>query len=218
MITAPDSGSRCWLCAWQLNPASAVRSERDAHRPTCSDCARIRYGPSPPLSPAPRLRRPDHDEIAHRVLSSIDAALPDLPTETRHLIDVLVRRAPTLATVRRFASAFGMHPSSLQSRFARAGLPSLKDYLAMVRLIYAARYFEDPTVTCGLLAYRLDYSTPQAFNRHVKARLGLTASSFRGVGFEAMLNRFMTALIEPYRGQLTTFSPSPCRLASRGQG
>lgn len=218
MTTAIDSGSRCWLCAWQLNPASAVRSERDDRRPTCSDCARIRYGPSPPLSSPPRSRRPDHDEIAHRILSVIEDLLPDMPSETRHLVEVLVRRAPTLATVRRFASAFGMHSSSLQSRFARAGLPSLKDYLAMVRLIYAARYFEDETVTCGLVAYRLDYSSPQSFNRHVKARLGLLASAFRGVGFEAMLNRFVTTLIDPYRGQLTTFDPSPRRLPSRGQG
>ena len=218
MTTTPGSGSRCWLCAWQLNAASAVRSERDGRRPTCSDCARIRYGPSPPLSPPPRPRRPDHDEIAHRILSAIEDSLPDLPSETRHLVEVLVRRAPTLATVRRFASAFGMHSSSLQSRFARAGLPSLKDYLAMVRLIYAARYFEDENVTCGLVAYRLDYSSTQSFNRHVKSRFGLLASEFRGIGFEVMLNRFVTTLIDPYRGQLTRFNPSPRRLSSRGQG
>jgi AraC-like DNA-binding protein len=218
MTARLDSEVRCWLCAWQLNAALAVRSDRDGRQPTCSDCARIRYGPSPPLSPPPRHPRPDHEEIAHRILVTIEDVVPGLPAETRHLIEVLVRRAPTLATVRRFASAFGMHSGSLQSRFARAGLPSLKDYLAMVRLIYAARYFEDDTVTCGLVAYRLDYSSPQSFNRHVKTRLGLLASAFRSVGFEAMLNRFVTTLIDPYRGQLTTFSPSPRRLPSRGQG
>ena len=202
---------RCWLCAWQLTEASAIRANRDSRQPTCSDCARIRYGPSPPLNPPPRPRRPGHDEVAQRILGAIEGSVPDLLAETHHFIEVLVRRAPTLATARRFTAAFGMHPSSLQSRFARAGLPSLKDYLAMVRLIYAARYFEDETATCGLVAYRLDYSSPQSFNRHVKARLGVLASEFRGIGFEEMLTRFMTTLIEPYRGRLPHFSPSPRR-------
>lgn len=218
MTTALDSGSRCWLCAWQLNVTAAVRSERDGRKPTCSDCARIRYGPSPPLQAPPRPRRLDHDEIAQRILSTIQAAVPDLPSETRQLVEVLVRRAPTLATVRRFATAFGVHSSSIQSRFARAGLPSLKDYLAMVRLLYAASYFEDETVSCGLVAYRLDYSSPQSFNRHMKARLGLVSSEFRGIGFEEMLSRFVSTLIDPYRGQLTRFNPFPRRLPSKGEG
>jgi len=207
---------RCWLCAWQLTETSAVREGRDGHKPTCGDCARIRYGPSPPLGSPRPARRPDHDEIAHRILGAIHSSLPTLPSETHHLFEVLVRRAPSLATVRRFASGFGMHSSSLQSRFARAGLPSLKEYLAMVRLIYAARYFEDETATCGLVAYRLDFSSPQSFNRHVKARLGVHASEVRSIGYEGMLARFLTTLVEPYRGQLTQFNPLPRRLPSIG--
>ena len=140
----------------------------------------------------------------------------DLPTDTRHFLEVLVRRAPSICSARQLATAFGMHPSSIQSRLARAGLPSLKDYLAMVRLIYAARYFEDATATCGQVAYRLEYSSPQSFNRHVKARLGVHASEVRSIGYEVMLNRFVTTLIEPYRRRLTHFSPSPRRLHSIG--
>jgi AraC-like DNA-binding protein len=209
---------RCWLCAWPLKATLAVRSDRDGRQATCSDCARIRYGPSPPLNRTPRPRRPDHDEIAQIILRTIDTVVPDLPSETRHLVEVLVRRAPSLATVRRFASVFGMHTSSLQSRFARARLPSLKDYLATVRLIYAARYFEDKTATCGLVAYRLDYSSPQSFNRHLKRRLGLVSSEFRRIGFDRMLKRFVTTLIDPFREQLTKFNPSPSRLPLREEG
>lgn len=214
MTVIPATALRCWLCAWQLTETSAIRENRDGRRPTCSDCARIRYGPAPPVGSRPRSRRPDHDEIASSILSAIDDAVPELPAETRRFLEVLVRRAPTIATARRFASMFGLHSGSLQSRFARAGLPSLKDYLSMVRLLYAVRYLEDDKATCGLVAYRLDYSSPQSFNRHVKARLGILASEVRGVGYGEMLTRFVTTLIAPYRGQLTQFLPSPRRLPS----
>lgn len=206
----------CWLCAWQLTETSAIREHRDGRKPTCSDCARIRYGPAPPLNSQPRSKRPDHDDIARRILEVIGDVMNDVPIDTRQFLEVLVRRAPTISSARQFATAFGMHPSSVQSRLARAGLPSLKNYLAMVRLVYAARYFEDATATCGLVAYRLEYSSPQSFNRHVKARLGVLASEVRNIGYEGMLHRFLTTLIEPYRGQLILFSPSPRRLPSMG--
>jgi len=79
----------------------------------------------------------------------------------------------------------------------------------MIRLVYAASYFEDQRATCGLVAYRLDYSSPQSFNRHVKDRLGLLASSFRQIGFEAMLDRFTTTLVTPHRDRLAHFTPAP---------
>jgi AraC-like DNA-binding protein len=207
----------CWLCAWQLTETSAIRANRDGRKPTCSDCARIRYGPAPPRNTQPKSKRPDHDEIARRILEAIGDVMNDVPTDTRQFLEVLVRRAPTILSARQFAAAFGMHPSSVQSRLSRAGLPSLKDYLAMVRLVYAARYFEDGAATCGLVAYRLEYSSPQSFNRHVKARLGVHASEVRGIGYEGMLQRFVTTLIEPYRGQLIHFNPSPRRLPSIGE-
>lgn len=207
----------CWLCAWQLTETSAIRENRDGRKPTCSDCARIRYGPAPPIGSQPRPRRPDHDEIARHILQGIANAIPNLSSETRQFLEVLARRAPSLCTARQVATAFGVHPSSLQSRFERAGLPSPKNYLAAVRLIYAARYFEDDKATCGYVAYRLEYSSPQSFNRHVKARLGVLASGLRGIGYDGMLTRFLTTLIEPYRGQLTRFSLQSSRLPSIGE-
>lgn len=200
---------RCWLCAWQLNPATIVRSDRDGRKPTCSDCARIRYGPGPPWGTQPRRRLPDHDQIAQSILHAIHREIPVLSSELLHFFEVLVRRAPSLGTVRKLAAALGMHPGSLQSRFSRAGLPSVKDYLASIRLLYAASYFADTAVSCGLVAYRLDYSSPQSFNRHIKSRLGLVASEFREGNFEVMLTRFLTTLVAPYRQRLAHFNPNP---------
>ena len=212
MTTEP----RCWLCAWQLNPVTAVRSDRDQRRPTCSDCARIRYGPGPPLGGKPPRRQPDHDAIACDILKEINDQVPNLPPEVQTFFEVLVRRAPSISSVRRLAGALDSAPGSLQSRFDRAGLPSVKEYLATVRLLYAARYFEDARVTCGLVAYRLDYSSPQSFNRHVKARLGIVVSEFRRVRCEALLDRFIETLIAPHRETLARFDPYPQRRLQAG--
>ena len=59
------------------------------------------------------------------------------------------------------------------SRFARAGLPSPKNYLAAIRLLHAAFLFETAGLSVADVAYRLEYSSPQSFGRHLRAMLGL---------------------------------------------
>ena len=65
------------------------------------------------------------------------------------------------------------------SRFYRAGLPSPKSYLAGVRVLHAAYLFQNLGLSVADVAYRLDYSSPQSFSRHVNAMLGVTAGEFR---------------------------------------
>lgn len=193
----------CWLCGWQLSEAGVVREDRDDRRPTCSDCARIRYGPRP----TPRKPRPGRDEVARSIFDAIRNELPSLPADAFSMLEVLVRRAPDLSTARKVALAFDSKSSSLQSRFTRAGLPSLKNYLSLIRLVYAAWYFDDEASTCGMVAYRLDYSSPQAFARNVRTSLGLRISEFRAIGFQVMLDRFISSQIRPYRDRLQRFHP-----------
>jgi len=193
----------CWLCGWRLSEPTVIREARDDRRPTCADCARIRYGPRP----MPRKPRPGRDEVARIIVDAIRQETPSLPPDVHNFFEVLVRRAPDLGSARKLATAFELKPSSLQSRFARAKLPSLKDYLSIVRLVYAAWYFEDRAATCGMVAYRLDYSSPQSMGRHLRARLGLRVSDFRGLGFDLMLERFLATLIRPFHEGLSTFHP-----------
>jgi len=200
----------CWLCGWHLSEAGVIREERDDRRPTCADCARIRYGPTP----VPRKPRPGRDEVARRIVDAICQETPSLSPDVHNFFEILVRRAPDLGSARKLATAFELKPSSLQSRFARAGLPSLKDYLSIVRLVYAAWYFEDVSATCGMVAYRLDYSSPQSMGRHLRARLGIRVSDFRSLGFDVMLERFMASLIRPFHEGLSKFHPLQKRTAS----
>src|SRR5256885_7591940 len=78
------------------------------------------------------------------------------------------------------------------SRFYRIGLPSPKTYLAGMRLLHAAYLFLNPGLSVSDVAYRLDYSSPQSFGRHLKAMLGVTAGEFRRrFPFDVSLARYV---------------------------
>jgi AraC-like DNA-binding protein len=143
-----------------------------------------------------------------RIQGPIFGALTDLPPDARLFLEALVRLAPDTATVTQLAQRLYVRPSTLMSRFARAGLPSPKNYLAAVRLLHAAVLFESSGLSVADVAYRLDYSSPQSFGRHLRAMLGVTALEFRRrFPFPAALERFLELMIRPYRDVWRDFHP-----------
>src|SRR5439155_32531 len=77
-----------------------------------------------------------------------------------------------------------------------------------MRLVHAAYLFSNPGLSVADVAYRLDYSSPQSFGRHLKAMLGVTAGEFRRrFPFEVALERYVDLLITPYRETLRAFCP-----------
>ncbi|MNC89957.1 Helix-turn-helix domain protein [compost metagenome] len=94
------------------------------------------------------------------------------------------------------------------SRFIRLGIPTPKRYLAYVRLMRAAKLFENPGASISVVANHLDYSSPQSFGRHVRLLLRMSASEFRRrYDGEGMLERFRAELIAPYRVQFGELRP-----------
>jgi AraC-like DNA-binding protein len=80
--------------------------------------------------------------------------------------------------------------------------------MAAIRLLYAAQLFENEGLSISDVAYRLDYSSPQSFGRHLRALLGITAGEFRRrFSFDAAIDRFVALLITPYRGAWRQFHP-----------
>jgi AraC-like DNA-binding protein len=153
------------------------------------------------------LREPTSPVAAH-VLAAIAPDLEDAPPDCRLLFEYLVRRAPELGTARRLAQALRVQPTSLNSRFLRAGIPSPKVYLAHLRLLHAAWYFCAGGLVVADVAHRLEYSSAQAFGRHVRAFLGVTAGEFRRrAAFDAALAGFRARLVTPFRDRLLTFHP-----------
>jgi len=142
------------------------------------------------------------------ILGRVMPDLAEAPPDCRLCFETLIRLAPTTPTVRRLCRSYGMHPSSFVSRFFRAGLPSPKRYLSTVRLVYIAALLESRGLSVADAAYRLEYSSPQSFGRHLKAVTGLTASEFRrAMNLSNALEAFHGQLIHPYRAVLRAFHP-----------
>jgi len=145
---------------------------------------------------------------AGRIQGPLLGALGDVPPDLRLFFETVVRLAPDITTVRSLCRACEVRPSTLMSRFARAGLPSPKSYLASVRLLHAAHLLEAPGRSIADVAYRLEYSSPQSFGRHVRAMLGITSLEFRRrFPFPAALARFLELMIAPYQGVWPAFHP-----------
>jgi AraC-like DNA-binding protein len=166
--------------------ASGVRQVVDVTSPAGWNRLRQVVG-QPATRAAARIQQP--------ILESIAAAPPD----ARLFLEAMIRLAPEVPTVTALAGQLSVRPSTLMSRFARAGLPSPKNYLAAIRLLHAAFLFETAGLSVADVAYRLEYSSPQSFGRHLRAMLGLTALEFRRrFPFPVALERFVRLMMEPY--------------------
>jgi len=135
-----------------------------------------------------------------RILARVIPALGQPSADCRHFFEGLIRLSPGVSTARALAERLGVRASTLMSRFLRAGVPSPKRYLAAARLVYSAGLLESPGLSIVDVAYRLEYSSPQSFGRHVRTALGVTAAEFRQrYPFATALDDFVARLIAPYR-------------------
>src|SRR2546421_8645921 len=146
--------------------------------------------------------------VATQVLTRLVPALREPSEEARLFFEAVARLAPALSTVPGLALHLRVRPSTLMSRFHRAHLPSPQSYLAGMRLLHASYLFQNPGLSVSDVAYRIDYSSPQSFGRHLRAVLGVTAGEFRRrFPFDVALARYVDLLITPYRETLRAFHP-----------
>jgi len=185
--------------------ASGVRTAVDCTGP--AGWRRLRDLIAQPASP-----------VAARILHVLVPALGDeLPEDARVFFEALTRLAPVIRTVRALARHLRITPSTLMSRFLRAELPSPKTYLAGMRLVHAAYLFCNPGLSVADVSYRLDYSSPQSFSRHLKAMLGVTAGEYRRrFPFDIALTRYVDLLIRPYRETFRAFRPLHAGVGDQG--
>lgn len=147
-------------------------------------------------------------EVQREALSQLALDLAGVHPECWRFFEALFLAPPRLSTVRELSIQLGVLPSTLMSRFFRAGLPAPKRYLAEARLVRAARLFENPGFSIANVSNHLDYSSPQSFGRHVRTLLDLTAGQFRqrydGAG---MLKHFRETLVLPHLPVLRQLRP-----------
>lgn len=145
---------------------------------------------------------------AGEILAVVLPALGDPSPDCRAFFQLLVRLAPSTPTVRALTRRLGVENSTFVSRFVRAALPSPKRYLALIRLVHAAKLFEAPGLSVADVAHRLEFSSAQSLGRHVRTSVGVTATEFRRrYSFVRMTEEFVARLIVPYRPALVAFQP-----------
>lgn len=155
----------------------------------------------------------DVDRVA---LDAIRAELGEVTPDCWRFFEALFVESERLTTIRELSARMGVLPSTLMSRFFRARLPSPKSYLAYARLLRAARLFEDKGHSIADVANALDFSSPQGFGRHVRTKLGMTGTEFRGRFTAArLLDRLLDDLVRPHRVALRTFRPLALRPGMR---
>jgi AraC-like DNA-binding protein len=148
------------------------------------------------------------DEIRRFALGQLAVDLAGAPEDCWRFFESLFDGGTGISTVRALARQLTVLPSTLMSRFFRAGLPAPKRYLALARLVRAARLFENPGLSIANVANHLDYSSPQSFGRHVRTLMGMTALEFRRrYDGEGMLHYFREQLVLPHLTVLRRFRP-----------
>jgi len=164
------------------------------------------------------LLREPASPAAARILAAFAADLEGTPPDCRIFFEYLARHAPEVPAACRLAAALRSGSTSLTSRFLRAGLPSPKTYLAHMRLLHAAWLFTASGLVVADVAHRLEYSSAQAFGRHIRTLLGITAAEFRRrVTFAAALAQYRSRLLIPFRDRLLTFHPLGTLPGDHGQ-
>jgi len=147
-------------------------------------------------------------EVERRALAAVRGEIGEAPEDVWRFFEAVLDRQTPAHTVRELAARLGVVPSTLMSRFFRAGLPAPKRYLSYARLLRAARLFEDPGHSVADVAIALRYSSPQSFSRHLRLYFGVPAGQFRReITAERMLERWMAELVRPHLPALRTLRP-----------
>jgi len=191
-----------------LSKHDAMASERLLHLGSCgvrrvvdvstsSGWERLREAITSMVTPA-----------TNRILAHVMGQLGGASQDAVRIFELIVVVAPLTPTVRMLCKQLNVHPTTLMTRFMRSGIPSPKRYLAAIRLLYATALFEMPGFSIADVSYRLCYSSPQSFGRHVRCVLGTTAAEFRDRrSLPSALEDFADRYILPYRAALRVFHP-----------
>lgn len=148
------------------------------------------------------------DLIERDAIARVRDDLTGATTDCLRFFDSLFLSPSTMSTVQQFARANGVVPSTFMSRFFREKLPAPKRYIAMARLVRAARLFENPGLSITHVANHLEYSSAQSFSRHMHLLMQCTPMQFRRrFTGTTMLNAFREQLVLPYREILLRFEP-----------
>ena len=148
-------------------------------------------------------------DVQRQMLGALNIDLVGVAPDCWKFFELLFTHKPYIVNVRQMGRYLNVLPGTLMSRFYRANLPSPKHYIDVGRLVRAARLLENAGLSVTSVARKLDYSSPQAFSRHVRCVLGMSPVRFReAYNGEMMLHKFREELILPHLLTLRMFHPA----------
>lgn len=148
-------------------------------------------------------------DVQRQMLGKLDLDLAGAPPDCWKFFELLFTHKPYIVNVRQMGRYLNVVPGTLMSRFYRAKLPSPKHYIDVGRLVRAARLLENVGLSVTTVARKLDYSSPQAFSRHVRCVLGMSPVRFRETYTgDSMLWKFREELVLPHLSTLRSFRPA----------
>jgi AraC-like DNA-binding protein len=148
------------------------------------------------------------EDIQREALSQLAIDLAGAAPDCWRFFEALFLAPARVCTVRALCHRLDVLPSTLMSRFFRAKLPAPKRYLAMARLVRAARLFENPGFSVANIANHMDYSSPQSFGRHVRMLMNMTALQMRErYDGRGMFEHFRATLVLPHLDRLRRLRP-----------
>ena len=154
------------------------------------------------------LRHERSGDVQRQMLGALNLDLAGAPKDCWRFFELLFTHKPHIVNVRQMGRHLNVVPGTLMSRFYRANLPSPKRYIDVGRLVRAARLLENAGLSVTSVARKLDYSSPQAFSRHVRCVLGMSPVQLReSYDGETMMLRFRDELIIPHLETLRSFRP-----------
>lgn len=146
--------------------------------------------------------------VCRMALDAVAVDLSGVSSGCWEFFNLLFSATPPITRVQALARRFHLAPCALAGRLYRLQLPPARSYLSLARLTRAAHLLENPGLSLTNVANLLDYSSPQAFGRHVGVMLNLSASAFRrSYDGERMVEVFRHQLVLPHVDRLRRFHP-----------
>ena len=120
----------------------------------------------------------DHS-ASRAVLRSVDHLLIGLPAAVSDALDAVLHDRARGSTVHELVQLSHLSRRTCERLFTKAGLPSPKEVMILMRLLYAHRLLLDPGHTVEDVALKLGYGKTKTLQRHLHTVFGLTAGDLR---------------------------------------
>ena len=114
-----------------------------------------------------------------RVMQALEQRLAGLPERLRWALDAMVHAPAEAATVSSLAQRANLTRRTCERAFLRAGLPSPRSLMGLVRALYAHRLLLDPGYTVEDVAQRLGFGRAKALQNCLRDVFGCTAGDLR---------------------------------------